>query len=677
VGKISDSYAVQIRDRKIVDRRWFERQPPVWIRSMLRRARMVELTEPISRTGNGRGVMPCLAIFVGVALAAATMEWILGRLLLTDDPFYWRLSLQQFGLVGGLEAALLLACWPLRVVERASGGGMRATRWVATIGFSLLVLGLLSLYGANYLSRAFLGMVLDRSVIDMTIEALPQMSAAQPVVLGGGAIAGVLVAATVTALAWPVSRSVVQTLDVMSGVLSRQAREGRGRGDRLAGMAAFAFCLAGVLAWAQLMVRPQAWYGDTLRLATLPDTTKDLGIGLARSAQALVPAAPRNVVVILGDSLRADHFPHYGYARQTTPFLTELASTGHLWKAEWAVSTCSETPCGVMGTLLSNPIGRAVGRTNVALHALLKDAGYQIDFLLSGSHLVQPALRATYGDSTLFNVLRDGQSTGRGTDDRQVLDAVDALPPAGSTPHFLFVFLMSSHFTGRKLPEHRVYEPELSMLEAAARSRGVIGRNTLSPEEQAAAINAYDNGLRQTDDMIRRIFGSLRGKGYLDDAIVVISSDHGEALGEHGLYAHGSYLYPEFLRIPLFIYDDRRTYPPIAFASQTDIAATVAAAVGLPQPASWEGRDLQAGKPRITSLVQNSRRHEYPCRGVFDRTDGRLHYLFECTAYPSGLYDLSRDPLGRVDISGTVDPKIRKALQDQLHRAFPVVRNIY
>ncbi len=136
---------------------------------------------------------------------------------------------------------------------------------------------------------------------------------------------------------------------------------------------------------------------------------------------------------------------------------------------------------------------------------------------------------------------------------------------------------MSSHLTGEKLPEHRLYEPELPMLEAAARSRGAAGRNTLSPDEQAAAINSCDNGLRQADDMIRRIFGSLRAKGYLDDAIVVISSDHGEALGEHGIYAHGSYLYPEFLRIPLFIYDAKRTYPPIAFASQTDIAATVVA----------------------------------------------------------------------------------------------------
>jgi len=623
------------------------------------------------------GVVLCLAALVGVALAAAAIEWVLGRLLLTDDPFYWRLSLQQVGLVGGLEAAVLLVYWPIRLIERAASRGMTATRFVATMGFSLLVLGLLSLYVANSLSRAFLGALLDRSVIQMTIDALPQASNANPVAAAGGAAVLLLLVALIMALAWSASRWVVQTLDAMSDMLSRQARQKRSRGEKLAAAAAFAFCLAGLLSWAQLGVRPEAWYGDTLRLAVLPDRSKDLGIELARSAQPLMPQSPRNVVVLLSDSLRADHFPQYGYGRPTTPFLTELANSGHLWKADWAVSTCSETPCGVMATLLSNRIGEAVGHKNVALHVLLKDAGYQVDFLLSGSHLVQPALKATYGERTLFDSFDDGQSTHRANDDRQVLDAVDRLPPAGSKPHFLFIFLMSSHFTGEKLPEYQFYEPELSMLEAAARSRGAIGRNTLSPEEQAAAINAYDNGLLQTDDMIRRIFGSLRAKGYLEDAIAIISSDHGEALGEHGIYGHGSYLYPEFLRIPLFIYDARRTYPPIAFASQTDIAATVAAAVGLPRPASWEGHDLHGGAPRVASVVQNSRRNEPPCRGAFERANGSLYYLVECVKYPSGLFDLTRDPLGLTDISRTVDPTIHEALQQQLRKAFPVVRNIY
>ncbi len=299
-----------------------------------------------------------------------------------------------------------------------------------------MVLGLLWLYVANFLSRAFLGTLLDRSVIQMAIEALPQMRAAKPVVLAGGVAALLLVVAAIMALAWLASRWVAQTLDAMSDMFSRRLRQGRSRGDRLAAMAVFAFCLGGLLSWAQLTVRPEAWYGDTLRIATLPDRTKDLGIGIVRSAEPLVPASPRNVVVLLSDSSRADHFPHYGYARPTTPFLTELASSGHLWKADWAVSTCSETPCGVMATLLSNRIEEAVGRENVALHALLKDAGYQVDFLLSGSHLVQPALKATYGESTLFDSLRDGRSTKRGNDDRQVLDAVDELPLAGSRRSF-------------------------------------------------------------------------------------------------------------------------------------------------------------------------------------------------------------------------------------------------
>ena len=184
---------------------------------------MAEFVDPTSKTSNGRGLIRCLAALIGVALAAAATEWILGRFLLTDDPFYWRLSLQQFGLVGGLEGAVLLACWPIRSIERGAGRGMMATRLVATIGFGLLVLGLLSLYVVNFLSRAFLGTVVDRSVIQMTIDALPQMSAAKPVMLAAGVIAIVFVIATIAALAWRASRWVAQALDTMSDMLSRRA----------------------------------------------------------------------------------------------------------------------------------------------------------------------------------------------------------------------------------------------------------------------------------------------------------------------------------------------------------------------------------------------------------------------------------------------------------------------
>ena len=60
--------------------------------------------------------------------------------------------------------------------------------------------------------------------------------------------------------------------------------------------------------------------------------------------------------------------------------------------------------------------------------------------------------------------------------------------------------------------------------------------------------------MRQADDIIRQLFDALGAKHYLDDAVVVVTGDHGEGLGERH-WAHGWNLYNEDIRIPLLLYD--------------------------------------------------------------------------------------------------------------------------
>jgi hypothetical protein len=622
-----------------------------------------------------RAGIELLSILIVHALLAAFVEWFLFRHLVAPEPFYWQQSVRQFAFICGLEAAVLLACLPVRVVERSTGGGTGLTRGVATAGFGLLTIGLFSLYAANFASLLYLHSTLDRSIAVLTIEALPEIRATQPLTFASAVAGASLVAAAIFFLYWRACRRVPATIDFLAAALSSPGRQ---RYDFAAAAAILVFCAGGIGSWSYLLVRPEAWYNDTLRTATLPDPQAQLGITLSRSPTPLAPATPRDVIVILADSLRADHFPHYGYERMTTPFLAELAKSGKLWKADWAVSTCSETPCGVLATLLSRRMGQAVGRSNVALHTVLKDAGYDVDFLLSGSHLSQVVLKAVYGDRSMFNTLMDGESSGGGNDDRRLIEATDRLPPAGRKPRFLLYFLMSTHFTGQKQPEHRTWQPELSLFAAGARNLGSRGTDPLSPEEHQAAVNTYDNGLRQMDDTLRRIFERLDAKGYLDNALVLIASDHAEALGEHGMYVHGAHLYPEFLRIPLFIYDrSGRTYPPIPLASQVDIAATAAAAAGLPIPPSWEGIDLQGPVQRRVAFAQNTRLHEIPCRGVFQRPASTLYYLMACRGGREELYDLGADSLGSRNIRDGADPALLGDMRRELREAFPDFSNIY
>ena len=103
--------------------------------------------------------------------------------------------------------------------------------------------------------------------------------------------------------------------------------------------------------------------------------------------------------------------------------------------------------------------------------------------------------------------------------------------------------------------------------------------------------------MRQADGIIRQIFDALRAKRYLDDAVVVVTGDHGEGLGERH-WAHGWHLYNEDIRIPMLLYDaPAATYPDLSFAAQVDIAPTILDRLGLPIPASWEGQSLLAPTP--------------------------------------------------------------------------------
>ena len=102
-----------------------------------------------------------------------------------------------------------------------------------------------------------------------------------------------------------------------------------------------------------------------------------------------VPGARRtNIILVIVDSLRADHMQVYGYERRTTPFLSQLVSSGRMKKVEMAFSTCSESFCGITSTLAGREF-RDISARTFQLQDTLRDEGYQTWFLLSGSHKIQ------------------------------------------------------------------------------------------------------------------------------------------------------------------------------------------------------------------------------------------------------------------------------------------------
>ncbi len=618
-------------------------------------------------TGNKAAVRGLLYITL-LALAAAALEWLIFQRLSLKGIFHWRPFVKHAALVAGLEGALIAGCLVVRTIERLARQRAVVSRVLAWLGIFTIVLGLSTLYTAYCASFIYVQQALNLTIIKQAIDALPEVRQSMPLTLYPIAAAYVVAILIAACVAWLLVQPVIAVCETLIDAFSLRSRAALAVAAGMTGL-----WLLGAYAWIDKTHRPTSWDGDTLSRAILLGNHGHLDITLTHSEQPLKPTSSPNVIVILSDSLRADHFSHYGYPRNTTPFLTELAKSPDFHKVDWATSTCPGTPCGVLGVLMSNTLSRVAGHGNVALHTFMGDAGYKIDLLLSGTHLENPVLEAVYGATSAFEVLSEGGLNKRGNDDQQILDLLDAMGPSGAQPHFMFIFLMSSHLTGKKYPQYRIFLPELPLLQAI-RMASLSG--PLSDQQLDAMTNAYDNGLLQMDDFIRQIFEKLDAKGYLKGSLVFFTGDHAEALGRHGEMAHGHVILPETLHVPMFIYDrSGRPYPSLPFASHTDIAATAVARLGLTKPPEWDGIDLAGSAAREWSFAENYLFDDEPCRGVY-HLEGALYYLHVCKSGRSQVFNLSDDPAGLKNISATIDSKLLEMMRDRLKQRYPVFRNL-
>ena len=367
-------------------------------------------------------------------------------------------------------------------------------------------------------------------------------------------------------------------------------------------------------------------------------------------------ARRKHVVLIIVDSLRADRMHAYGYQRETTPFLSALVQSGQMKKVNAAFASCSESFCGITSTLASRDFRNISART-FQLQDVLRDQGYRTWFLLSGNHSAWNGLPYFYHseDETFF----DGTHTQRYTmdDDRLVLEGLERVPPAlPGEPAFFYVHLMSPHYLGVQFEDSHVFTSPDDRV-----SPGLEPYKILS---QLNKPDRYDDKVRQADGIIREVFAALEAKRYLDDAIVVVTGDHGEGLGERH-WAHGWHLYNEDIGIPMLFYDaPSASYPDLTFGAQVDIAPTILDRLGLPIPESWEGQSLLAPSRKRFTYHQT---YFVPNRfAVVYRDDNAL---FKFIATPQDgteeLYDLTTDR-GEVNNLATKTPAVAELLRDKI-----------
>jgi glucan phosphoethanolaminetransferase (alkaline phosphatase superfamily) len=356
----------------------------------------------------------------------------------------------------------------------------------------------------------------------------------------------------------------------------------------------------------------------------------------------------RNLVVIVVDALRPANMGIYGYERDTTPNLRRLARNSTTRIVSGARSVCSESACGLL-SLASSKFVHQFPNQPFTLQQVLKLHGYQVHMILSGDHTNFYGLKQRYGEVDSY--FDGSQATGfYSNDDQLVLHRVATLPSWNGAPVMMQFHLMSTHILGKRHDSSIKYSPSANYMLPQNRSAEMAQR----------AVNFYDNGVVQADMIIHDLLETLKDKGYLRNTLVVITADHGEALGEHGLFTHANGVRDETLRIPLILLSFGYQPAPLSTqnlaASQVDIAPTILAEFGMGRPATWGGLPLQ--EPNAERFIYFQEGEEV---GLLDQRDPQNLWKYWVNRKTGDEYafNLSLDPKEDLNSIGTA-PQSRK-----------------
>lgn len=423
----------------------------------------------------------------------------------------------------------------------------------------------------------------------------------------------------------------------------------------------------------------------------------------ARAARGTPPENAPNVLLIVVDTLRADHLPAYGYERGSTPNLDRFAEDAVRY--EWAFANASWTrpsfasiltgryasSHGVMGkpdalpdelvtlpeVLQENGYTTAgfVTNFNVAPYFNFQQGFDEYEFLepafvlgaddAAAKLLLVQAMRQTIekmrarsGSVQPGTAYQDAETV-----NRRLFAWLDERPEG--EPFFLFAGYMDPHDP---------YFPH--PYDGTGYARAANQRPDLSEAPRLREL--YDGEITYWDEHFGRLIEELKRRGVYDDTMIVITSDHGEEFGEHGGFWHGTTLYDEQLHIPLYV-----KYPRNARAGTRtshwvqliDLMPSILGEIGLPIPEGVQGGRLDQG----TELVFAEESHEgNVLASVRERRDFEERKIITANAgnprglEPVELYRTAEDPGEQSNVAEEERERVQalmRTLQEAQQRA--------
>lgn len=405
---------------------------------------------------------------------------------------------------------------------------------------------------------------------------------------------------------------------------------------------------------------------------------------------------PPSIVFVLVDTLRADYLGTYGFDGPVSPNLDRLAEESVVFERAFAQAPWTKPSIASLFTSLAPethgvlahdgkyvaPGGatttEALSQDATTLAESLAAAGYE-----TAAFVANPWLKADHGFAQGFATWTQPQGFKLPVRAPLLLGAAGkwlaARDPA--KPFFLYVHLMDVH--GPYVAPDTDYD-------AVRESPGLGPSRPLTTDERARLLPyllrtrwadtpeandvrtwraRYAAGVHAADRALGSFLNGLTALGVLDDAIVVVTSDHGEELADHGAWDHGLRLYDEQIRVPLIL-----RLPGGASGGQRvrevvsliDVMPTLLARAGAAAPPAMQGRDLsplldedEAGTPGGASFASGVK---WQPRMRSLRTP---EWKLIADGDAARLFDVARDPGEQQDLAAT-RPDERRALVSEL-----------
>ncbi len=457
--------------------------------------------------------------------------------------------------------------------------------------------------------------------------------------------------------------------------------------------------------------KPQAFVTGAVLIVSF-GLMRMLSVEPVAAQERTAPSRRPNIVLMTLDTTRADHLSVYGHPHRTTPRLEAFASRATLYRHAYANGDMTLSSHGSLFTGLyptqhgghwEGDERLAMAETVPTLAELLRKVGYRsygavanpvyldpiYGFARGFDEWNMPRPLAVLSPSPPIYLLRMGvykltlpwlwtEALRLFVPASEVASAGETLvAEAGGQPFFLFLNFMESHrpwvSSGRFRTLFPGYEQTFDEVKLRSFQPDVIaGTRDVTASEAAKMDAAYDGGVAYLDDVVGGLLERFAAEPWYDRSLIIITSDHGEQLGEKNLLDHGNGVDHGLTSIPMIVKFPgqtaaREVQSPV---SLVDAFSTIAAAAGAAVPGPRAGVDLGAGDPGeeraviLESFPFNYFIRQNPKLDRMERAVVRGRWkLITSTGGRRELYDMASDPTESMNLAAS-----RADVADELDR---------